>query len=530
MRQLSTDLTRGRSQSIGNNGMERYKHPHLPVLFYLVKARNWAGVLRRCTTHPKEIMSVECNTGDTPLHYACRLDPPKNCIDALMHICNIKNNEGASALHVAASNRCSATVIESLVNTTIAKSSLTLALTKKGRTPLHYACLSFRGLDIDAFKILLEATIATCVSFEKMHDQLEEDDDYDEVDWNVDYCGTEEQVNVFTMQDHLGQTPLSLLFKRYRERVRCVIRMLDERSSSLSPTAATAAVHDELGSLWLKARMIVCHMAEKREEGHFPFEEVCDETSETEAAVAMELSRWAVKQHKGIVYDEDEEDESDKLDRDISTDSKFRLVHASVGLTGFGCPIEMIRLAISVYPNQVKEMDEHGNLPLHIACIASSFLPSDTSPPGCSDEDSFISNLSNISCFSADKHPPFDRVIRMLLRSYKAAAHIPHAKTGKLPLVLAIDTKKRSMDDGLRALIESYPAALETKYFEKNLYPHILSTVGKTKQLKLPSVLRKNESRFRYGKVESAPKDVIPVALYELLRAKPNLLLEKEFV
>ena len=41
---------------------------------------------------------------------------------------------------------------------------------------------------------------------------------------------------------------------------------------------------------------------------------------------------------------------------------QFRIVHASVGLSGFGCPPEMVRLAISIYPHQVREMDENGNL------------------------------------------------------------------------------------------------------------------------------------------------------------------------
>ena len=41
---------------------------------------------------------------------------------------------------------------------------------------------------------------------------------------------------------------------------------------------------------------------------------------------------------------------------------KFRIVHASIGLTGYGCPLEMIRLAVSINPNQVREMDDEGNL------------------------------------------------------------------------------------------------------------------------------------------------------------------------
>jgi ankyrin repeat protein len=535
MRQLSTDLTRSRSQLDRNNGSPRFRHPNLPPLFYAVNSRNWAGVLRRCRTHPKELVCVEDTSGDSPLHYACRLNPPENVITALMPGCNIKNNEGATALHVAASHRCSANVIKLLVNTSLTKMSLTLSLTQRGRTPMHYACLSFRGLSIDAFKILLEATIDACASLEKSNEKIDDDFEWEADD---DDDTSEEQVNAFTMQDHFGQTPLSLLFRRYRERVRCVIRDLDHRSASLSSAAATAAVHDELGGLWLKSRLIVCLMAERRREGHFSFNDSYEEASAAEAAMALEAARWAAKHHQHI-YEEDEVESEDKdISPDLNTGRKFRLVHASVGLTGFGCPIEMTRLAISVYPNQVREMDEDGNLPLHIAAVASSFMPSsDSSRNVCSDEDSYISNLSNLSGLASDKHPPFDKVIRMLLRSYKMGAQTPHGQTGRLPLVLAIDARKRTMNDGLKALIEAYPAALESKNYDLKLYPHILSTVGKLKKVNIPQIPKKKEQQQqqqqqlqRFGKKkkkEMVSMEVIPVALYEVLRAKPNLLLEK---
>ncbi len=515
MRQLSIDLKRTEQKT--NNGPPRYRHPNLPPLFYLVKARNWTAVINRSISHPKEIVCVDDASGYTPLHFACRLNPPENVIHALMPGAAIKNNDGGVPLHVAASHRCSASVIKVLVSSTLTKTSPTLSLTKRGRTPLHYASLSFRGLSIEAFKILLEATIAACISVEEESRKIDEDEDFE-------LESTEEQINAITLEDHFGQTPLSLLFKRYRERVRCVIRMLDQRRTSLSSAAAATAVNDELGGLWLKARLIVCLLAEKRREGHFSFLGSYEESNASEAAIALEAARWASQRHQNVSEEEEEEEEFDEM----KTGRKFLLVHSSVSLTGFGCPIEMIRLAISVYPNQVREMDEDGNLPLHIAAIASSFLPDCTSSSVCcSDEDSFISNLSNLSHLSSNKHPPFDRVIRMLLRSYKAAARIPNGQNGRLPLILAIDAKQRTMDDGLRALIEAYPAALETKNFDQRLYPYILATVGKAKHLTVPRVLQTKQPGYgRSKKTETVTKNVIPIALFELLKAKPNLLLD----
>ena len=105
------------------------------------------------------------------------------------------------------------------------------------------------------------------------------------------------------------------------------------------------------------------------------------------------------------------------------------------------------------------------------------------------------------------------------------AARIPNGQNGRLPLILAIDARQRTMDDGLRALIEAYPAALETKNFDQKLYPYILSTVGKAKRLDVPKVLCTKESRYgSRRKKETVTKNVIPIALFELLKAKPNLL------
>jgi len=521
MRQLSIDFRRNQVQQAPSTRLRRYKRPNLPVLFYSIIGRNWEAASRRIRTHPNEIFSVEDLSGDTPLHYACRLDPPLDIITALMPIYNEKNKEGATALHVAASHRCSAGIIKIMVNNEFAVkggTSITLLLSNKGRTPLHYACSSFRGLGFDAFQVLLEATINSYVSLElkssteielKMHAgdaDSTQDDLNDEFDWE----GNSEKTNAFTMQDRLGHTPLSLLFKRYRERVKFVIRSL-ERHSSSSSVASLKTVHNELGELWLKARLIVCSMAERKREEPTQGDCLLD-LNEGNCPVAREAARWATQRHQSSDFERDDEEEE-------TNDTIFRLVHASVALVGYGCPIEMIRLAMSVYPNQVREMDENGNLPLHIAAVALTFLPNDF-VSGC-DEDSFKSNLSNFS--STNLSRPFGTVIKMLLRSYPEAAHIPHGSTGRLPLVLALDAGQRTMGDGLKLLMEAFPAALETKDFDPKLYPHILSIVGKSTEKKVSS-RKQRFSRFGRKKKEQVKTKQIPTALYDCLRARPQLL------
>jgi hypothetical protein len=509
MRQLSTDLRRNHQANEPSDRPRRYRRPNLPPLFYSIISRNWGQALRRTVTHPKEIFSVEDISGDSPLHVAVKLDPPIQIINALMPICNEKNREGATALHVAASHRCSEGVIKIMLETKFAgkKGALTLSLSNRGRTPLHYACSSFRGLDLEAFRLLLEATIEV---------QMKEGANvgipctkYPDSCCNEDECDWEdntERTNAFTMQDDLGYTPLSLLFKRYRERVKYVIRSLERKSVCASfQEAAANIVNEELGSLWLKARLIVCLLAESQKKALG--------TVDVSDAIAEEAARWAAQRHQSKVDDNEYEDGSDDFGG-----RKFRLVHASVALVGYGCPPEMIRLAMSVYPRQVMQMDEGGNLPLHIAVVAPTFFPNQTSIG--SDEDSFVSSLSNLSGIPSDTSKPFQKVIQMLLRFYPEAAQIPHGISGRLPLILAMDAGHRSMDDGIKVLLEAHPAALESKEFDPKFYPYILSIVGKAKEVNAPT-----KAKFpRFGRKNNKKKH-IPTALFECLKAKPGILL-----
>lgn len=518
MRQLSTDLQRPQQSQ------RRYSRPNLPPLFYAVIGRNWDAAVRRSISHPHEIVCVEDSSGDTPLHIACRLDPPKELIEALLSARMEKNKEGATALHVAACHRCSADVIELMVSHHQSDKEfepLVLQLTNRGRTPLHYACLSFRGLSIDAFKVLVEATMS---SFGEKQNSIvgQEEDSFSDSEMNFELERNdvkEEQVNVFTMQDHLGHSPLSLLFKRYRERVKYVIRYLDSHKN-ISSSVAANAVREELGGLWLKARLIVCLMAEKKrkEEQILSPDGNGDICFAKENAVEFAAARWAAQRHRSSI----DSDYDDDIEASDMGERKFRLVHASVALVGYGCPTEMIRLAMSVYPNQVREMDEEGNLPLHIAAVATSYLPESCSNMnGCpSDEDSYISYLSSISGMSSKFPPSFLSVIRMLLESYPDAAKIPHGLSGRLPFVLAIEARKRSLNDGLRLLLEAFPSAVESKELDPKLYPMILSILAKPKDVKVIS----NHSKF--GKQKDVKK-YIPVALFNALQSKPSILITR---
>ena len=253
------DTTTGTNRDGGSRIQKRLRHPHLPPLYYSVHNRDWENVLRRSRTHPHEILVQEDISGNTPLHVACRHDPPVDIVKALIIVCKERNNDGATPLHIAASYRCSDQVISALIegdNQTLVDDDdargefvtqnhthslpTILARTKMGRAPIHYACMSFRGLSVEAFKVLLESTIQSVNKYGN-------DGWWDGEDENLD--NDNNTLDAFTLQDYTGQTPLGLLFHRYKERVRCVIKMVE---SSSSTTRAIAAVRADLNELWEK--------------------------------------------------------------------------------------------------------------------------------------------------------------------------------------------------------------------------------------------------------------------------------------
>lgn len=670
------------------------------TLVCMVRNRNWEEVLKRVVSHPAEIHVVDADTGNTVLHAACRLNPPSDVVRVLATAvtCRHANHEGATPLHIAASHRCSAAALQALLdvcrscatslpsatttttaitpstNTTKHTDSLedpplrqdsnkhtspTADLSNMGRAPIHYACMSFRGVEMDAFRLLLDETLQegnvwvwdqpqeeeedddedlldvysssalpnNNSSSNKWMEENEEHDDFDlserddkfhyefeneldkdlyqqqqtscADDLTVDESKKNEPikvlVNVMGMKDATGQTPLGLLFRRYRERVRCVINTVDRlrRESHDNPDraalVAAVRVHADLGELWEKARWIVARLTEERlqreqetedqannnitqgETGNEPDSgdpdcknaptlrlehepprqdatsrratfyggsatssaydtaRFAEPPSPAEAAVAQEAASWAVEQHRQVGGPPDDDilplapnvSTGRRLGRSESppflnnnngnhknsTGRHFRIVHASVGLTGYGCPPELIRLAISIHPHQVTEMDDDGNLPLHIAVTAASYLA--TAHAAATRDDVYSSPIlaaaatatatASDNSNNADDHSvisdaamsffssatvsqttnPFDKVIKILLQQYPEAARMPQGKTGRLPLVLAVESGRRTWADGIRTLLNAYPPALHNKkVIEPVLYPSVLALVA----------------------------------------------------
>ena len=558
MRYLSSDLFRRRNAS--SSHPTRRRHPHLPPLYYSVLNRRWAEVRRRARTHPHEIFVQEELSGNTPLHVACRHDPPIDIVRCLLRCADVKNSDGAIPLHLAASHRSSASAIRILIEegsiasrqgaevdddkavaASACPSSPTQALTRIGRAPIHYACMSFRGLGVEAFSVLLEATIKAPDipdDTEQDHDMIDLEemslmskDSYSDDDQREEGAST----NAMTLRDKTGQTALALLFRRYRERVRCVIKLVEAHARahgnnliySNQSTAAAQAVQADLGELWEKARLIVSTMAEYHlQRDNFERADSCisDFSScPAESAAASKAAALAASKHQESSLEDE--------DHSTTTGRKFRIVHASVALTGYGCPPEMIRLAISVHPHQVCEMDEEGRLPIHVAAIAaSSLMPSHDAPSLDDDSASIFTSNTFSSYTNVDVKNPFDQIIRILLRHYPQSARIPHGINGRLPFALAVDAGRRTWDDGLKALFNAYPAAVESRDdIAPQLYPNIFSLIGKAyDENEHEGVVRARPTAFqKRSRLVMKQKKTLS-SVFDVLRAKPNLIVQMD--
>ena len=153
---------------------------------------------------------------------------------------------------------------------------------------------------------------------------------------------------------------------------------------------------------------------------------------------------------------------------------------------------------------------------------------------------SHISGLTTVPGGGTDPHP-FHRVIQTLLQIYDTAARITHGRSGKLPLTVAMVSKKRTMKDSIRSLLESYPAALDCMDVDVGLHPWVLAAVGRRRSIeeeggegggkKKPKNGRRsgvcvgsNGRRWRKEKANTE-LNCVPNVLFETLQAKPGLLL-----
>lgn len=123
-------------------------------------ARSWAwgAVAYRCQTHPGEASAVDY-LGDNALHWASFGRPPLEAVEQLLKadptLAQVANKKGHLPLHVASSYKATPQVLRAILNAYPQAAGIP---THSGSYPLHLYC-DFGGT-LDALRILLESPAA----------------------------------------------------------------------------------------------------------------------------------------------------------------------------------------------------------------------------------------------------------------------------------------------------------------------------------------------------------------------------------
>jgi ankyrin repeat protein len=220
--------------------------------------------------------------------------------------------------------------------------------------------------------------------------------------------------------------------------------------------------------------------------------------------------------------------------------TKFRMVHACAGIKD--CPPVLMRFALKVYPNQVTEPDEDGNLPLHIAaaCIyVVSKDPDYNSVASCLNEAGLaafddhgtgpelwqgaesVSRSSSSPRIQTNSQAMQRSAIEMLLAACPSTAKVYNAQQ-KLPMHIALESG-RSWDDGVAQLYQANTGA--TSRCEARIVEHLLNRCddGNNKKIGDVSSSGKNTDLDLFPFMYAACHGASLSSIYSLFRACPEI-------
>jgi len=151
---------------------------------------------------------------------------------------------------------------------------------------------------------------------------------------------------------------------------------------------------------------------------------------------------------------------------------EWNVVHA---LAHSGCPTEIAKLAVKLYPEQIKKRDRHGNLPIHIS--ASSHNTS-----ALAEGTWYHCNKHNSDCSSSltteitRNTTTVSPMMQVLLQTYPEGAMTLNSN-GRLPINIAICAGK-SWESGICDLFMACPRALlyGSRDIPTRLHPFMLAS------------------------------------------------------
>lgn len=133
-------------------------------MIFQVQPDRWQEIAERCKTHPHEAARLDCR-GRTCLHVACTKNPPEHVVMALIRAVSLRRREavllerdkhGSTALSIAVASGCSLQVVSRLLLHSGASSRAASISDHNGHVPLHIACKGYTHDRRDVVVKLLE--------------------------------------------------------------------------------------------------------------------------------------------------------------------------------------------------------------------------------------------------------------------------------------------------------------------------------------------------------------------------------------
>lgn len=134
------------------------------------------------------------------------------------------------------------------------------------------------------------------------------------------------------------------------------------------------------------------------------------------------------------------------------------VLHAAISLGSLGCPHQVLEYVLYMFPDLVRQVDQDGRLPIHMAVGPSSW----TAP-----ED---------SSYRRKYKPREQMTIEKLLKLYPEAALIPDPVSKRYPLHTAL-ANRHSWEGGVKELFEAAPNLMVVIDPVTGVYPFQLAAI-----------------------------------------------------
>ena len=476
------------------SGLSDSRHPSPSLAYDYAHEGLWDKLVARCREYPSDCMYID-RFYNTPLHLACRRNPPLFVVHALIQAnsgaLRIRTVDGLTPLHFACYCGSEYSIIQALLQAYPEAAGL---CDQRGRTPLHFATAGLRTSD--------RAKVIQCLLDVKS----------DVVNW----------------EDDRSRTPLTLLFEDYaeeiegdelqevlsrmvtlRKKIKCApqdstgLDRLDADTGEDGYALGSIASHsgidwDEVSECWESIMFLIkasyFHLYRDSLLLSTLLESEADNATFNSAQSSNSMEGTARSNNMGCWKPTDE---------DYSSEAKWNILHASVGVPH--CPAKFVQIVINLYPEFASQKDINGNLPLHIAAKRTEFrageaegsFPAPLVPIHTRQLVQKAANKINIMNGSGNKHGSLGLyktqshgsiafcldirnvseeerykqsasiIIQDLVRIYPNALKEEDAQ-GKTPLLLAIEHGK-PWDSGLQELLESYADGFDEEKVKASL-------------------------------------------------------------